>query len=245
MTEDHAGIRGKAGSAKLLMAAGAATALLLVAGCREMFGPDRAVRPRLRALAIGYLSTNAGIMQIEGYPADTSFRLEARQNVPIEISVSSGDRESSALYPKYCPPRSGGQFYVCFEFDIGMRPGYDIRSLNGYVAGIGGRFKYWWTNIQAGGVVLFDPSDVVARARQALSWPGVQWVELGGLGYCVEGGSYCFDWSQLTRPVYVTMGAARPGDGMIEMQPGDTLTVTYRQPDGSTVQTRSQVPPGQ
>lgn len=242
MARDWARIRGEVSSASLLMGVGAVTAVLLVAGCREMFGPDRAIRPQMRALGVSYLSTNAGIMQIEGYPADTSFRLEAHQQVPIEIAVSSGDTETTALYPYYCPPRPGGRFYVCFEFEIGMQPGYDIRSLNDYVAGIGGRFKFWFLTIQAGHVVLFDPEDVVGRARKARSWPGVEWVELGGLGGGIDGGSCCFDWSRLTRPVYVTTGAARPGDGIVQVQQSDTVTVTYRQPDGSTLQFQTVLP---
>jgi hypothetical protein len=227
------------------MAVAAATALLLVAGCREMFGPDRAVRPQMRALEIPYLSLTSGIMRVDGFPADTAFRLEVRQSVPIEITVSSGDRESTALYPAFCPPRPEGRFYVCFEFDIGMQPGYDILSLNDYVAGIGGRMQFVNIFHTWGHVVLFDPSEVVSRARKALSWPGVRYVELGGLGGCAADGSSCVvDWSRVTRPVYVTTGAARPDDGIVEMQPGDTVTVTYRQPDGSTVQTQVQVIPG-
>jgi len=193
----------------------------------------------MQSLRIAYFSTTSGIMQIDGYPADTSFRLGSGQSVPIVITASSGDRENSALYPKYCPVPMRGWAFVCFEFDFGTQNGVDWPDVNGYVAGIGGRIKVWLSG--TGYVVLFDLDDMVSRARSALSWPGVTWVELGALPACMEG-AYCIVWSQLTRPLYVEVGPPHPGDGVLQVQPGDTLTVLYQQPDGHSLQIQSVIP---
>jgi hypothetical protein len=224
----------------ILTACAVAGALVLVAACTDLFGPENTVRPQMRALQISYLSSTSGIMHVEGYPADKAFRLESGQSAPIEIRVSSGDRERLALYPEYCPPRARGWKYICFEFDVLTRNGYDVRSLAGYAAGIGGRMQ-WVIGGWLGRVVLFSLGDQVSAARRALSWPGVASVELAPIGFCLEG-SDCIDWSQLTRPVQVDTGAPVPGDGVVQVRSGDTVTVFYKQPGGLTVQAQAPVP---
>ncbi len=225
-----------------LRAAGVTSAVLLVTACTDLFGPSRTVRPVMRTLAITYLSATSGIMQIVASPADTSFRLGSGQSVPIEITTSSGDREASALYPQYCPVPMRGWRYTCFEFDFGTRSDVSWQSVNGYVAGIGGRIRTWLSSLHIGYVVLFDLDDQVSRARSALSWPGVTFVELTPTPFCAEDVGNCIDWSTLTRPVYVEAGTPHPGDGTLQVQSGDTVTVVYRQPGGGTVQALSVVP---
>ncbi|HVO35386.1 MAG TPA: hypothetical protein VMT21_07465 [Gemmatimonadales bacterium] len=221
---------------------GIASAVLLVAACTDLSGPHRTVRPEMGSLRIAYFSATSGIMQIVASPADTSFRLGSGQSVPIEITTSSGDREASALYPQYCPVPMRGWRYTCFEFDFGTRSDVSWQSVNGYVAGIGGRIKTWLSNLHIGFVVLFDLDDQVSRARSALSWPGVTYVELSPPPFCADDVGNCIDWSTLTRPVYVEAGTPHPGDGTLQVQSGDTVTVVYRQPGGGTMQAQSIVP---
>ena len=225
----------------VLRIATVASALLLAAACTDLFSPHGTAKPQLRSIGITYLSVTTGIMHIVAYPADTSFRLGAGESVPILITVSSGDQEFSALYPQYCPVPMRGWGYVCFEFEFGAQPGVTWESLNGYVAGIGGRIQTWLSSGPVGYVVLFDFDDQVRRARRALSWPGVTWVELGSTGYCIEGAS-CIIWSRLTRPVNVEIGPPHPENGVLDVQHGDTVTVLYTQPGGQVATSHTVVP---
>ncbi len=221
---------------------GIASVLALAAGCSDLFGPHEDIKPEMRVVWISYLSATSGILRIDGFPSDTAFRLTSGQHVPVEIVVSSGDREGSALYPAYCPVPMRGWGFMCFEFDVGTRDGVDVLTLNDYVAGIGGRFQNVGASHNWAHGVLFDLDDMVSRVRKALAWPGVAYVELGPMPFCLDGGSYCLDYSQLTRPVHVEIGSPHAGDGTVQVQSGDTVTVLYKQPNGRTVQAQSVVP---
>jgi hypothetical protein len=86
-------------------------------------------------------------------------------------------------------------------------------------------------------VVFFSPDDPIGRAKRARSWPGVAYTELTPM-VCVAA-TPC---PSLTVPVPVDASAAVPGDGIVQVRSGDTLSVTYWQPAGSVLQTRLAVP---
>ena len=221
---------------------GLAAGLAATAACADLLGPLRNVTPELSALDLD-LSLLSGIMHINGLPADTAFRLASGQRVPVEISVSSGDRESAGLYRAWCPPRPQVPYFRCFRFSIGMESGIDVRTLSQRVGGIGGR----WEHIYSGGwlaeVTLFYP-DAVGGAQRARSWPGVKFVELSwpGSGALQSGLGPPLPVGDLTVPVLVDTGAAVLRDGTMQVRPGDTVLVLYRQPDGRVLEARRTVP---
>lgn len=221
---------------------GLAAGLALTVACADLLGPLRNVTPELAALDLD-LSLLSGIMHINGLPTDTSFRLASGQRVPVEITVSSGDREDAGLYRTWCPPRPHGPYFNCFRFSIGMESGIDVRTLSQRVGGIGGR----WEHIYSGGwlaeVTLFYP-DAIRGARRARSWPGVKFVELSwpGSGALQSGLGSPLPVGDLTAPVLVDTGAAVPRDGTMQVRPGDTVVVLYRQPDGRVLEARRTVP---
>lgn len=212
--------------------------------CTDLFGPSRLVVPTLRQLSIDDLRTSlrdGGILYINAYPEDTAFRLDAGQRFPVEIVVSSGDRERARLYREICPFRERGPFYPCFQFDVFMKTGFDVRDLADRVAAIGGRFNLVSSFNSWAEVTVFDPEDLVSRVRRAASWPGVAYVEFM-FPFCAPDAPGCSSLSDLTVPLPVDTGVAVPGDGTVQLRAGDTLTVLYKQPDGLTLQAQTGVP---
>lgn len=226
-------------------AASLTAGLALAAACTDLFGPGRTTaNPQLSALTINDLSTslrNGGILYIDGYPADTSFRLGSNQRVSVQISVTSGDREDVGLYRFACPPRERGWHFECFDFAIAMQSGLNAASLADRVAAMGGRFQVISVSGMFAGVTLFAPGDIVSKARAAEAWPGVAYAELES-PICLEVGPYCGSLSQLALPVPVDTGPAVPGDGIVQVRSGDTVVVGYRQPLGGVLEARAVVP---
>jgi hypothetical protein len=201
------------------------------------------VMPTLRALVIDDLITSlrhGGILNIMGFPADRAFRLGPRDRVPVEVSVTSGDAEAVGLYRTFCPPRRRTEGYDCFRFSIVMLDGYHARDLADRVAALGGRFILVSATGWLGVVTLFDPHDLVRRARSARAWPGVKFTALG-YWFCPLDMPDCLSDSDLELPVPVDSGAAVPGDGIVQVRSGDTVTVRYRQPGGGTIEARRAV----
>lgn len=220
-------------------------ALFLTTACSDLAGPDRSVAPRLRALAIDDLATSlrqGGIIYINGYPEDTAFRLESQQRAPVEVSVTSGDRETVGLFRLFCPPRQRSWGYHCFDFSVVMQDGFTATDISGLVAGAGGRFNIVSVSGRYAAVTMFDPGDLVRRARQARSWPGVAYTELVFPGGCLQAVQGCASQSDLLLPLPVDTGAAVLGDGIVQVRSGDTVSVSYRQPDGLTIEARRRVP---
>jgi hypothetical protein len=180
-------------------------------------------------------------MYVDGYPADTAFRLKSNQRLPVEITTTSGDRETAGLRRYLCPPRERGPHFSCFDFLIVMQAGFDVRSVAGQLAAVGGRFNLVSSSGTMAGVVLFSPDDLVRHARDARSWLGVAYTELS-FPFCAEWAPGCLSLSQLAAPVPVDSGAAVPGDGIVQVRSGDTVVVAYRQPGGQLLDARRAVP---
>lgn len=217
-----------------------------LAGCVDLFGPSTLETPPLGELAFDGLYSDlkpGGLVYVIGAPSDTAFRLAKGQRIPIEITVTSGDREGAGLYRAFCPYTDRGQHYDCFRFDIYMLPGRDARALAGRVAAIGGRFDLMSATGSLAGVTLFAPDHLVSRAREAGSWPGVYYTELSFPFCMVEPGTVCQPLQMFLRvPLPVDSGSALPGDGMLQVRTGDTVVATYHQPTGQVLQARAVVP---
>ena len=214
-----------------------------MAACSDLFSPGRTANPELSALTVSALSAsngNAGILFIDGYPTDTNFSLGSQQRVPVQINVTSGDREEVGLYRYLCPARERGNHFSCFDFDIVMQNGLSAASVADRVATMGGRFSLMSVDGWLARVTLFSPDQLVSRARAAGDWPGVAYTELL-FPFCAEDSPGCLSLSQLALPVPVDTGPAVPGDGIVQVRSGDTVVVTYRQPVGGVLEARTVV----
>jgi hypothetical protein len=221
-----------------------ALALVLAAsvGCTDPFGPDRLVslRPEMRRLSFDDLATglrDGGILYVYGTPSDSTFSLEPGQRVPLEIAVSSGDRDSVGLYNILCPHRERLPGHIpCFDLSLVMHEGHDPTEFAGELSAAGGRFVLISATRWFAAVVFFSPDDPIGRAKRARSWPGVAFTELM-VSTCIV--ASC---PSLTVPVPIDVGLAVPGDGIVQVRPGDTLSVTYRQPRGGVLTLQLLVP---
>ena len=183
---------------------------------------------------------SGGFIVIGAQPADTSFRLSVDRRVPVELSSSSGDQESPALYRATCPARERGPKYTCFEFIVYMRSGVSVRTIRDRVEGMGGRLASVsplesWAN-----VIVFDLVNMIARSRAALDWPGVEAVATE-VAFCVGATTAC-SLSNLAIAVAVDTGSARPFDGVLQVGSLDTVSIRYRQPGRALLETRLFVP---
>lgn len=220
------------------LARGLVLALAASVGCTDLTGPGRlvSVTPELRAVSFDDLGTSlrdGGVLILYGAPSDATFTLDSHQRVALEVTVSSGDRESAGLYNMFCPRRERlpGHFQ-CFRLDVAMREGHDAAEIAGHLSAAGGRFIFISAMRWFAAVVFFSPDDPLGRAKRARSWPGVAYTALPFLA-CVA--ASC---PSLTVPVPVDTGPAVPGDGIVQVSPGDTVSVTYRQPGGGLLQMR-------
>lgn len=207
------------------------------AACEYPFGPDEGdVLPEMTRINFGDLGTylsDGGIVWLRGVPRDTSFRLQRNQRVPVRLSATSGDQEEVGLYRLDCPAREGGYTYRCFEFSIFYAEGHDMAEIEKRVAAIGGRFQIRSSRFAS--IVLFDdPDEVMRRAREAGSWPGVASPWFSPVG-CHPAGCPT-QFNVLSLPVRVDHGPPIPGDGILQVSPGDTLRYTYTQPTGQTLE---------
>lgn len=228
---------------------GVSTVLVLqgfAAACDYPFGPDGGeVLPPLAGISIadlgshgiGNIGDHAKTVWLGGTPSDTSFRLERNQRVPARLSSSSGDEEQVGLYRLECPAREGSYVFPCFTFLIMFAEGYDMAEIERRVAAIGGRFGSLSSNFAS--IVIFEP-DAMRRAREAGSWPGVAypWFSTRSCDPFL-----CSSLAHvLTLPVRLDYGPPIPGDGTLQVVPGDTVYYRYTQPTGQILEASLHVP---
>lgn len=206
--------------------------------CADATGPSAEVTPELSVVAFDDLRTilgHGGLLWVLAFPADSSFRLARDRRVPVEVEVSSGDRETAYLYRNLCPARDGAlRVYSCFNFGILMKDGHHAADVADQVAAIGGRFNLISASGWLASVTVFTPEKEVRLAERARSWPGVERTSLSSPA-CLPGVPRCRPDLRLTVPLPVDTGAAVPGDGIVQLRSGDTVTVRYLQPHGGTV----------
>jgi hypothetical protein len=224
------------------VARGLALGLAASVGCLDPTGPARlrSVTPHLRELTVDERATNlrdGGALTVDAMPWDTSLVLEPGQRVPLEIAVSSGDRESAGLTNELCPYRDRiPRRFHCYRLRVAMKEDRDVTEIGDHLLAAGGRFLSISTSGKFAEVMFFSPDDPIGRALRAREWPGVSSIELSGSG------CYSTSCPSLTVPVPVYARTAAPGDGVVQVRSGDTVTVTYRQPGGGTLRLQLPVP---
>lgn len=207
------------------------TCTLLVvtaAACGDPVGP-RPVLPHIARMDLEILrdGPDNGVLFVNASPTDTSFRRGSRR-VPIQLAVSSGDRETAWLANRVCPqPRNA---FLCFLIDITLDSGKTAEDIAPYVAGIGARFAHFYGGRYLS-VTIFAEDGVARAAHRAAAWPGVAIADLAG-EFC-EFPSVCAHRSQLRLPIPLDDSPPRQYDGYLQIRSADTVRATYTQPDGS------------
>lgn len=211
------------------------------AACEYPFAPEGGERnPHVSFVSFDGFSSrvaDGGALTIGAFPSDESFRLQPKQWVPIEIATSSGDVETLRLHSAICPAGERWAAYTCFQFHISLAPEHDLDEIQARVAAIGGRIVTMSSSLVT---VTMPQPNILRYAREADSWPGVAWAWTSVPG-CFPGGG-CPSGARLRVPVPVDFGSPRPGDRVLQLQPGDTVRVVYSQPNGGATGVELHIP---
>jgi PAS domain-containing protein len=216
-------------------------AALGAAGC-ELVEPD-ADPPYLSSVSFSFSTFGpGGVLVVDAFPEDSSYRLPRGARLPIRLETSAGDVETAGLYRAWCPARERGLLYSCFAFSLYMQQGASVTDIVDEVAASGARMQRigvcsvngCWYSQSLAIVWVFDPEGVIEVVRQAEDWPGVAAAEVGGGGGCIDVCPPRTYRAELRVPFPTGGGAVVAGDGVIQTAPGDTVRVFYKQPDGTT-----------
>jgi len=214
------------------------------ATCSRSLEPLVQVHPMLSTVNVDDFTSSFvdwGLVAVSGLPADTSYRLGARDQIPVNITSSGGDTESVELSPLVCgsPPT----VYACQELDLEMDSGYQAQQLRPVMDQIPARFILVSVTGQDAGIWVFDP----ARLNDAISilarQPHVRYVGPTGIG-AVAGGSGGGGSTAPDLEGALPLDFVRvvPRDGHLQARSGDTLTVTYSQPNGTQLTSQFVIP---
>ena len=215
-------------------------AIVAALACDSSTAPAPAVsiiQPALTKLDPS-LSVNGpdGFLSISASSVDRKHEFQPNERAPVEILSSGGDRETLFLRPGVCRS-SPDPFILCNRIGVGMMDGYHAELLRPRLAEIDGRFDVISISGRIAGITLFS-GDLDRAMRTIASWPGVKIVEKQGVILPADAyfspGLYSV-FSGLNLEVPFDPGKPISGNGRLEVQHGDLLTVTYRQPDGSTL----------
>lgn len=213
-----------------------ALALLAGTGCNEPTGPALSViNPQLGGLNATEWSVNGreGFLAVVSGTIDPWFEFQDHERVEMDVSSSGGDREELLVRSFNCDRK---RILFCNRILIGLRDGYHADSLRSRLPGIDGRLTGISPDGLVAGVVTFS-GNWDAAVRTIKSWPGVRIAEKMGV-YFTTGAYVRTPFSTLGVNVPFDPGSPIPGNRRLEVQHGDTLTASYRQPDGSVLTAR-------
>jgi hypothetical protein len=216
----------------------ACAALCLSASCGDVLGSLGFARPELSRLSISdsfARLVQGGLLYVDGFPVDTSFRLDRRDRVLVELVTSAGDRETLNLFRAKCPPRARGPYYECFQYSMMMRGGSTAQDVAPLVQAAGDRFTYVSESGALANVTVFDAGATIPHAQAARIWPGVSLVLLSQTAWPAEAPPPSDRRGWLRAPMRVDSGAVRLADGVLQVRSGDTIRARYTQPSGSVL----------
>jgi len=222
----------------------ALTALQLGSACSRSLEPLVQVHPLLSAVNVDDFTSSFvdwGLVAVSGLPADTSYRLGARDRIPVNITSSGGDTESVELSPYVCG--APATMYACQELSLEMDSGYQAQGLRPAMDKIPARFILVSVTGQDAGIWVFDPArlndaiGILARQR------GVRYVGPASL-FSVGGGSGGSGSisPELEGALPLDFLRVAPHDGHLQTRSGDTLTVSYSQPNGTRLSGQFVIP---
>ena len=106
--------------------------------------------------------------------------------IQVNVRTSSGESATLQLRPRTCT-LSYGTRYICDTFYVGMKPGWHVADIAVHTRRVHGVFSRVLGDGEHASIRILK-GDLHAAMRQAASWPGVRFVELGGF-FCLANGS--------------------------------------------------------
>lgn len=211
-----------------LCAAGATT-------CASLTEPIQYPAVMLQELRVYSYSVlrDSGVLIITGVPQDTTRVQPPNARLRLELATSAGDVEPFDLSPIVCDEFT----LACHIVDVVMKDGRHVGELFSLLNSVPARVYLVAFAGELGSVYVFHPERVPDAVRQLGSHPAVESAERSAFAafppprkWPLQGG-LPLD----VRPV-------GPRDGVLQGQPGDTLTVRYAQPDSSVLELRFTIP---
>lgn len=214
-------------------------ALVAVVGCgSDVTGPPEVLRPELDLLVL-QTSPTGQVVSVRAVPEDPDLEIEPGQRVPIALATSSGDSEEATLVGRICEDGDGEEF-VCDELIVGMEKGHEVEDVAHLFDDIDATLLdvLFEDGTEDGGQVghlkIFG-GDVDETIATAADWPdaryaernGIVRIQLEGVGDSVRVPLHSDLPSEVAEP--------EPDDGILQIQPADTVTTEYVQPDGSQI----------
>jgi hypothetical protein len=198
--------------------------------------PSPPTRPLIASLSLDFV-VNHGQESVRVWftqaPPRGPGEIPAGRSV-VTLRTSSGDEEEKLLFSFVCLDREGTP-YVCNSFVVGLQEGTSESDLIPLLRPMAGRLTHLLFKGSMAGVFVTE-GNVFDAMRQARQWPGARWVVLNKLATVQDIGLPANEIAAtsgdepargvLWVPVLAS-GPPVPFDGVVQAQPGDTLTVTY------------------
>ncbi len=164
---------------------------------------------------------------------DTITPFPLSQRVPAFLNTSGGDHEQFVLARTVCPENRR----LCHVLDVGLVPEIDLTRLAVELSEQGARIRIITGSRTYAGVFVYDPSDLARIAYWLARRREVRYVENSGLAFCGLQG--CAPgpviYTGVTGGIRLRARTGTPThfDHHLEVIPGDTITVSIEQPDGT------------
>ena len=214
--------------------------LLLLTGCFDATSPVL-VRPELATLVAidpfwSALHT-AGFVAITGNIPAANAPLQENERIEVLLETSNGDVERPLLQRQFCAPGP----YSCTLVSVTMHEGATISDIAPRIASSVAR---WWIVCQSqtcGALRVFNPAKVEELIFYLRTLPGIaiaQQDPVRSVGADPP--------PDKERPLISTLplsnSPATPHDGILQAAAGDSIFVTYRQPDGAILKHSATLP---
>jgi hypothetical protein len=146
----------------------------------------------------------------------------------IELTTDAGDVEIPKASFTICHDPAGEE-YACHSFIYVMKDGHAPEEIVPQLDSLGMRITHLYTVIPGGAVEVLHGTD--ADAYETLSaLPNVDYVEYSRIVRAGDAPAL-----ELSAALPVNSSAVVTGNGALELQPGETVTARYKQPDGSVL----------
>ena len=191
----------------------------------------------------GMLSSSIDLNQMGYYSAsvialnpDPGAVFPADARIPATVTTSAGDSEQVLLSQAICPG-----MHLCHRISVMLKEGSNIDALRRAIDSKGARVISASANGTSMVVFVFEPTDIPNVTAWLYSRNEVRSLQQSGFLVLAGSSSASDDGAggsavALTGGVRVSerSGAPTPSNNHLEVAPGDTITVTVAQPDGSS-----------
>jgi hypothetical protein len=182
---------------------------------------------------------DGGILFVEMAPIDTSFRLATNEYLAVSVTSPAGESETLRLRRAICGLEEG-QAYACRFLSISVKSGYDVRGIEPDLNRMNARLTLVAATPTFGSAYAFgDWSRTMESVRRL---PNVMRVDFVRILRVAHPDLPPFA-AWLAGALPFSRGTPTSNDGRLTAVSSDTLTITYFQPDGSSLTYRVSPPP--